>query len=178
MVCHACGAQVASGLRYCAQCGAEVAPPPWPNTSPSKLVMLSESRVQRNLQTLSYLWLAYGGLRVIHGLIGIFVLRTIFTHGFEFGMWNFGNMGGAASQQWMVHLIPVIATVTLVGAALSLFTGYALLTRQSWGRVLAIVVAILSLIRIPFGTALGIYTLWVLGAGDAGLEYQDMVDRG
>ena len=60
---------------------------------------------------------------------------------------------------------------------LLLVTGYALMTRRTWGRVLAIVVGVLSLIAIPFGTAMGIYTLWVLASGVSGMEYDAIADR-
>jgi hypothetical protein len=43
--------------------------------------------------------------------------------------------------------------------------------------VLAIVVAVLSLIKIPFGTALGIYTLWVLAPALSGAEWDAIADR-
>jgi hypothetical protein len=33
-----------------------------------------------------------------------------------------------------------------------------------------------SLIKIPFGTALGIYTLWVLGSGESAAEW-DVISR-
>jgi hypothetical protein len=33
---------------------------------------------------------------------------------------------------------------------------------KSWARIIAIVVGCLNLIHVPFGTALGVYTLWVL----------------
>jgi len=55
--------------------------------------------------------------------------------------------------------------VGLLMAALGLpglLAGYGLLTRKPWARVLAIVVGILSLLNFPIGTAIGIYTLWVL----------------
>jgi hypothetical protein len=45
------------------------------------------------------------------------------------------------------------------------------MTRQPWGRVLAIIFAILALIHLPLGTALGIYTLWVLAPGASADEY-------
>jgi len=67
--------------------------------------------------------------------------------------------------------------LTSIGALLSLVTGISLLMRKSWGRVLAIVVAILSLIKIPFGTALGIYTLWVLMPSASAIEYDAIADR-
>lgn len=59
-------------------------------------------------------------------------------------------------------LMPVIVVATVLGAALAAVTAWALLTRQNWGRVLAIVAAVLSLMKFPLGTALGVYTLIVL----------------
>jgi hypothetical protein len=37
-----------------------------------------------------------------------------------------------------------------------------LLKFKSWARVLASILAILNLLAFPIGTALGIYTLWVM----------------
>jgi hypothetical protein len=58
-----------------------------------------------------------------------------------------------------------------IGAARAV-TGYGLLKVRNWGRVLAIVMAFLMLLDLPFGTALGVYTLWVLLPAEAGEEYQ------
>jgi hypothetical protein len=55
--------------------------------------------------------------------------------------------------------------VGLLMAALGipgLLAGYGLLTRKPWARVLAMVVGILGLLNFPVGTAIGIYTFWVL----------------
>jgi hypothetical protein len=71
----------------------------------------------------------------------------------------------------------VIVIFTSVGAVLALATGVSLLMRKSWGRILAIVVGILALITIPFGTALGIYTLWVLAPAPSGVEYDALADH-
>jgi hypothetical protein len=51
------------------------------------------------------------------------------------------------------------------------------MTRKPWGRVLAIIAAILALLKIPFGTALGIYTLWVLAPAASGMEYDAIADQ-
>ena len=40
--------------------------------------------------------------------------------------------------------------------------GYGLLTKKSWSRIFGIVLSCLSLLNIPFGTAIGIYGLWIL----------------
>ena len=70
---------------------------------------------------------------------------------------------GEAEAKWVLALVGT--TVGLLMAVLGvpgLLAGYGLLTRKSWARLLAIVVGILSLINFPIGTAIGIYTLWVL----------------
>jgi hypothetical protein len=44
--------------------------------------------------------------------------------------------------------------------------GIGLLKRRSWARIGGIVVAVLSLAVIPFGTVFGVYALWVLFSPD------------
>ena len=57
---------------------------------------------------------------------------------------------------------PAVSMLLVILAAPGLLAGYGLLRRQSWGRVLAIVVAILGMVNFPLGTAIGAYALWVL----------------
>ena len=133
-------------------------------------------RVQRNLQTLGILWCAFGAYRVIGGLIGMFFLRAVSIGAFGDG-WPFGGHSGAAfGPTWMSALLPFIAVYTAITAALALLVGYSLLTRRSWGRTLAIVVGILTLLKPLLGTALGIYTLWVLAPSASGAEYEAIAD--
>jgi hypothetical protein len=47
-------------------------------------------------------------------------------------------------------------------AALAIAAGWGLMEHTQWGRMLAIIAAIFSLLKFPFGTALGIWTLVVL----------------
>ncbi|UCG51536.1 MAG: hypothetical protein JSW58_15330 [Candidatus Latescibacterota bacterium] len=65
-----------------------------------------------------------------------------------------------------------IAITSTVGVAISsllfvlsvpgLIGGIGLLKRISWSRYLVLIVGCFNLMAIPFGTALGIYTIWVL----------------
>ena len=57
------------------------------------------------------------------------------------------------------------------GAVLGLIAGWGLLERQPWARTLSIVLACFSLLNAPFGTALGIYTLWALLPAKSEEEY-------
>jgi hypothetical protein len=45
--------------------------------------------------------------------------------------------------------------------------GFGIVRLRPWARIGGIVVAVLSLIVIPFGTLFGIYALWVLFSPDA-----------
>ena len=52
-------------------------------------------------------------------------------------------------------LLAVLALPGIIG-------GWALFAGRSWGRPFVMVLGVIQLINIPFGTALGIYTLWAL----------------
>jgi hypothetical protein len=64
------------------------------------------------------------------------------------------------------------------GAAVGLIAGWGLLARQPWARTLAIVLGSLSLFDVPFGTALGIYTLWVLLPARSEEEFRQISNAG
>lgn len=50
----------------------------------------------------------------------------------------------------------------MVRTALASVAAWGLLEHERWGRIVAIIAAILSLIKFPLGTAMGIWTLVVL----------------
>ena len=179
MVCQACGTQVPEGVLFCSKCGAQITPTqPVYAAYPQPPMPMYVPRVHRHLQTLGILWCVYGVLRVASGLIGAFFLRAFTTHNFGDDGWMFGrHWHGPITPMWMGGLWPVILVATVCAAALALIAGYSLMTRRPWGRILAIIAAILALLKFPLGTALGIYTLWVLAPGASGLEYDAIADR-
>jgi hypothetical protein len=181
MVCQSCGSPVEQEVRFCPKCGTQVAGPA--QVPPAYLPMYAGQpymappipRVQRNLQTLGVLWCIYAGYRVLQGFLGMFFLRT-FSHGFG-GGWPFHSPMPGAFPLWMGAMVPLVGVFTAIGAGLSLLVGFSLLNRKPWGRTVAIVVAILALFKFPIGTALGIYTLWVLAPTVSGMEYEAIADR-
>jgi hypothetical protein len=44
----------------------------------------------------------------------------------------------------------------------AILAGWGLLQFREWARILTIILSILDLLNIPIGTAIGIYSLWVL----------------
>jgi hypothetical protein len=84
-----------------------------------------------------------------------------------------GIVGANADPNEAAIALPIIG---LTGTMLVVFlvltslpgviAGVGLLKFRPWARILAIVVAIINLIHIPIGTAVGIYALWVLLSGE------------
>jgi hypothetical protein len=95
-------------------------------------------------------------------LAGLFVL-AIFGVG--------GAVVGAAAQNDPDAMVaaPILG---VIGIALFLFivlasvpgiaAGIGMLKFRPWSRILAIVVSALNILNVPLGTALGVYSLWVL----------------
>lgn len=55
-----------------------------------------------------------------------------------------------------------IVLLLLVLSVPGIIGGIGLLQKREWARILVIILAILNLFNIPLGTALGIYSFWVL----------------
>jgi hypothetical protein len=76
-----------------------------------------------------------------------------------------------------LFLAPFLGAIGLLISGFAIagaIAGWGLMARCPWARMLAIVLGCISLLHFPFGTALGIYTLWVLVPGDADVEYQSL----
>ena len=176
MICSACGCQQINGVSFCKACGALLASPP-PNSGPQPWMPLtggpasqnpyivSGGRVRQNLQPVGIAWCLWGVYRFVMGLVAGFAVHAMAHH----HMWF--SDGSDFIPSFLGAFVPILAVSTVVMSSLALVTGWSLLTAKSWGRTLAIIVAILTLIKIPLGTALGIYSLWVLAPRLSGLEY-------
>ena len=171
MICSTCGNALVPDTRFCPRCGTQTPPQP-PPAYPSAPYGLPYDRVSRNLQTLATLWLVYAVLRALTGMIGVMFLHGLF--GSHFGHSDFNLGWSPFGRMWMDSLWPMALFSLMVSGGCILLTGYALLTRQPWGRVLAIIFGVIALIHFPLGTALGIYTLWVLAPRLSGDQYAAM----
>ena len=107
-----------------------------------------------------------GILNIIWGCFGLIAALIILA---VFG----GAMGlihAAAHGDPDAHIaIPIVGIVgsiifviLLVASIPAVLAGIGLLRMAPWARILTIIVSALHLFSIPFGTALGIYGLWVM----------------
>ena len=159
MFCDGCGASVQPGQRFCNNCGKQI-------VGPVSLAQPRPGRVQGHVRLLALFWLAFSAFNTVGAIVLYIVANTIFAHASEFG-------APEAAGAFLRPLLSVIAILLLAKAALGFLAGWGLLQHENWARILALVLGFISLFtNIPFGTALGIYTMWVLLSSDSEREYE------
>src|SRR5690349_10296611 len=156
MFCDQCVTQLQTGQRFCNRCGKEI-------TGPIFTGAPRPSRVAGHVRLLGILCMAYAALEIVHGIAAIIVAGFIF-----------GPHGAAAGVPPFLRPLVVLGGMfSIIKGAFGFPAGWGLLNRQAWARPMAIVVAVVSLFfNIPFGTALGVYTLWVLLPASSEDEYE------
>ena len=147
MFCDQCGAQLQAGQPRCLSCGKAVLGP----------VAYQRNRVQEHVRLVGILWMAYSALSLVGGIVVYVVAHTIFG-----GMFRPPNGPPPEITMWLRPLLTFISGLILAKAAAGFVAGWGLLQRESWARVLTLIVAFVALFNVPLGTTLGIYTLWVL----------------
>jgi hypothetical protein len=64
--------------------------------------------------------------------------------------------------EWLIPLITVLSTCIIILFSIpAIIGGISLLNGKSWALTLLLVLGCFKLFSFPFGTALGIYTIWV-----------------
>ena len=154
MFCNSCGTQLLPEYRLCPRCGKPV----------SDAAVSPSVRLPRHLRRLGVLWIIVGGLFVVPGIILLLLAQM--------------NLVIPGADEMLRRLGPVLLSIAgssfLVVGAGGICVGWGLIEYRSWARTCAIVLGVLALFHPPFGTALGIYTLWVLLSQDAQAEYRRM----
>ena len=147
MFCDHCGAKLSPGASFCTSCGKSFA-----------TLMPPKRGIAGHIRLLGILWIANGALTVFPGLF----LMAIFGSRFF----------PPDVPLFVSRLLPFIGGMLVVSGLACVLSGIGLLTRQGWARIASLIVAALSLVSIPFGTALGIYTMWALLPADHEQEYR------
>jgi len=156
MYCDGCGAPVQAGQAFCSRCGKQFA-------GPVTSMQPHAGRVQGHIHLLGILWLAISAFNAIGGVILYIIANTLF-----------GPEGRTGAPAFLHPLLSVVAIMILAKSALGFIAGWGLLQRQPWARIVALVLAFISLFNVPFGTAIGVYTMWVLMPGQSEQEYESL----
>jgi len=175
MFCSGCGQSLEAEQNFCPRCGkpatpaAQVSPaaPPVPGPIPGFDLLVRN--YAGKVRVLAVLWFVYAALSVLAGFAGLAFLRAFLSG--SFGSW----MGSSAPPSWVFPTIIHFAWIAIaIRTILAVVAGWGLIERTQWGRIIAIVAAILALIRFPLGTALGIATLVILLGSRNSAPYEQL----
>ncbi len=152
MYCIRCGKPMQASEGFCSVCGKAVRGVP---------LMPTQGRIAGHVRLLGIFWIAISTFRILPGLI----LGAIFGSNSDFP---------PGAPDFVHQLLMVLAVLLFLGGAFGIMAGVGLLNRAPWARMLAIILGCIGLVDMPFGTALGAYTLWVLLPAESEQEYQQI----
>jgi len=176
MYCDRCGTPVSSTARFCTSCGRAVIPstlaaPPRSTRAPG--------RVRQHIHRLATLWLLNGILRLL--AVGWFLTfgPLFFPFLRAWGgplVFPFGRLWG--TDFFLTRGLFSLGIFLGLFGVLHLVLAWGLWERQPWARILGLILGFLALLRFPLGTALGVYTLWVLLPEESSYEYDRLIQQG
>jgi len=109
-----------------------------------------------------------GSLQIAFGAIGVMLALLMM---FVFG--GAAGIVGASGDPEAAIAVPIIGLTGTALVVLLLLTslpgvviGIGLLRLRPWSRIAGIVISIIALMMVPFGTIVGAYGLWVLFSKD------------
>jgi phage shock protein PspC (stress-responsive transcriptional regulator) len=110
-----------------------------------------KARMEEHVRILGILHIALSALGIIAAVI-VFVVLV-----------GSGIITGDEEVIFITRIVGIGVSGLLVLFSLpGIFAGLGLLKYESWARILALILGFINLINIPFGTILGVYTIWVL----------------
>ena len=107
--------------------------------------------MRQHVPILGWCFIAYHAIVALVGIVvGLIVSGAGVISGEREAMFITGTVGVAIAAFLLILSLPGI------------IAGIGLLKYRQWARILAIIIGVLHLLSFPFGTALGVYALYVL----------------
>jgi hypothetical protein len=107
--------------------------------------------MEKHVTVLGVLYIAFSAL----ALLAAIIVFTAIVGG--------GILSGDSEAMAITAIVgPAIALFLFIVSAPGFIGGIFLLKWRPWARILILILGFLNLLNIPFGTILGIYTIWVL----------------
>lgn len=166
MFCQGCGKEMDDSAQFCSGCGRPLRGASYPNATAAIQVLAVHVRI------LGALWAIYGVFEILMSFWMaakpapyLAMLQNILAQE--------GNSSLSPEARHAVFLWAVI--FSLFTGALGLFAGWMLTKRERSGRTVSLVAAFCSLIQLPFGTGLAIYTFIELLPPSAREKYAQLL---
>jgi len=115
--------------------------------------------VTRHVEFLALLYVIWGGLFLLVGIAGFALSAGAAAIVSSTGL---VQQGASLAAGITAITLAVVATLAVVWGSLHLWVGSQLRRARPWARLIALGLAVINIVLLPFGSALGIYACWVL----------------
>jgi hypothetical protein len=120
--------------------------------------------MEKHIKLVAVLNIVYQCTAII-GSIVLFFLAAVFGRLMDF-LERTGDLRADEVPHELLNILPfvfvVIGALIAIVSIVAIVGSIGVLKRQEWGRITLIVISFFNLFHLPLGTALGVYTLWVL----------------
>lgn len=127
----------------------------------STVSLAAETAIKKHVSLLGWIYIVLNALNLC---VAVVVFALVAGGGFLSGDEN-------AIMITMIVASAVAGLLILISIP-GIVCGFGLIKFHPWARTLALVLGIVNLINIPFGTVLGAYTLWVLMQEESGTLFE------
>jgi hypothetical protein len=170
MFCNNCGKAVHPGTPFCPYCGRPV------GVAVAAPGHRSKGRVAEHIGILAALWLVVGAITLFGGFFFLAISNLPYTRFYTPSQQQTIPFEQARNlNSLMQGFFLCIGVFFIAHASVSILAAWGLLQRKHWARMLTLILAFVGLLSFPLGTALGVYSIWVLLAGNAEHEYNRLV---
>jgi len=115
---------------------------------------MEKENMDKHAQLIGILWIVYGVLSLFGGIIVLVVLLSLST----IPDISYSELGRSGPYVLRIIAICVSSFLFILGIP-KIIGGLGLQKHREWGRILVMILSFLSLLNIPLGTALGIYSI-------------------
>ena len=119
--------------------------------------------MQKNINIVAALQI---GLSIFNLLIAFLIFTVLKVVG--------GFVDDSNGSTILSLIADILAIVFIVISLPGIFAGMGLYKRKEWARVLTIILSVIELFSFPFGTAIGIFSIWALIQPEAIAEFNDL----
>jgi hypothetical protein len=108
--------------------------------------------MQDHVKVIGILWVIFGALSLLLALVAFLVF---------FGIAEIPDVDDIGPGALRIIGLVVSSFLALIGLP-KIIGGLGLIRHKEWARILMLVISFISLFNVPFGTALGVYSLIIL----------------
>jgi hypothetical protein len=120
--------------------------------------------VEKHIKVVGVLNIVYRSFAVLGGIV-LIVIAAVFNRLVDF-LIRTGAIQWNEIPHEILSIVPIIlllvALCMMIVSVVGIIGAVGVLKRKEWGRIVLLVVSFFNLLRIPLGTILGVYSIWVL----------------